>query len=147
MITSWTVQAECKNWSAVGLAPGEKIGNSCEKVGHGASWQQRVWKLGWGRSWKSLRMQLDVDVDCGYKGKDIVDVNVGICPFCPPPVSQIQKLLGEERTMRRQVSRSSKIPQKENALPSTVPLQMLREPVALKSSADRFPPPMQAFRQ
>ena len=24
---------------------------------------------------------------------------------------------------------------------------MLREPVALKGSADRFPPPMQAFRQ
>ena len=66
------------------LAPGEKGGKSCEKVGQGASWQQRVWKLEWGWSWKRLRMQFDVDVDWGCKGKDIVDVNVGICPFCPP---------------------------------------------------------------
>ena len=27
---------------------------------------------------------------------DIVDVNVGICPFCPPLVKQIQKLLQHE---------------------------------------------------
>ena len=32
-------------------------------------------------------MQLDVDVDCICKGKDIVDPNVSICPFCPHPVS------------------------------------------------------------
>ena len=87
------------------LAPGEKSGNSCEKVGQGTSWQQRVC------------------VDCGCKGKDIVAVNVGICPFCSPFVSQIQRLLGAERAMRRQVSCSGKIPQKECALASVVPLQ------------------------
>ena len=59
----------------------------------------------------------------GCKEKDIVDVNVGICSFCPPPVSQVLKLLGEERTVRQQVSCSGKIPQKESALASLVPLQ------------------------
>ena len=66
------------------LAPGEKSGKRFEKVGQGTSWQQRVWKLEWGQSWTSLRMQLDVDVDCGCRGKDIVDVNVSTGPFCPP---------------------------------------------------------------
>ena len=62
------------------LAPGEKSGNSCQKIAQGTSWQQRAWEMGWGRSWKLLRMQLDVDVDCGCKVKDIVDVNVSTCP-------------------------------------------------------------------
>ena len=63
-------------------------------------------------------MQLDVDLDCGCKGKDIVDVNGGVCSLCPLPVSQIQKLLGEERTVKRQVGCSGNIPQKESALAS-----------------------------
>ena len=90
------------------LAPGEESGKSCEKGGQGAGWLQRVWKLEWCRSRIPLRMQLDVNVDCGSEEVDIVDVNVGICSLCPP-VSQIQKLPGEERTVRRQVSCSCKI--------------------------------------
>ena len=34
-------------------------------------------------------MQLDVIVDCGCEEVDIIDVDVRIFPFCPPPVSQI----------------------------------------------------------
>ena len=103
-------------------APGEESGDSCEKVGQRAGWLQRVWELEWGRIWIPRGMQLDVNVDCGCEVEDIVDVNVGICSLCPPPVSQVQKLLGEERNVRRQASCSGKIPQKESALASTVPL-------------------------
>ena len=50
------------------LAPGEESSNGCEKVGQGAGWLQRVWKLELGPSWNPLRMQLDVNVDCGCEG-------------------------------------------------------------------------------
>ena len=53
-------------------------------------------------------MQLDVNVGCGC---DIVDVN-----FVSALSVQIQKLLGKERTVRRQVSCSGKISQKKSAL-------------------------------
>ena len=66
------------------LAPGEDSGSSCEKIGQGVGWQQRVWKVEWGWSWKPLRMQLDVNVDCGCEVMDIVDVNVGICSLSTP---------------------------------------------------------------
>ena len=104
------------------LAPGESS-DSCEKVGQGAGWMQRVWELEWGLIWIPVGMELDVNVDCGCEGVDIVGVNVGISSLCPPPVSQVQKLLGEERTVRRQASCRGKIPQKESALASIVSLQ------------------------
>ena len=40
-------------------------------------------------------MQLDVNLDCGCKGVGTVDADVGVFSFCPPPVSQVQKLLRE----------------------------------------------------
>ena len=58
-----------------------------------------------------------------YERVVIVDVSAGICSLCPAPVSQGQKLLGEERTVRRQVGCSGKIPWKESALASFEPLQ------------------------
>ena len=76
----------------------------------------------------------------GCEGWILLMSNVGICHLSPPLVSQIQKLLGEEDTVRRQVRCSGKIPQKESA-PA-----MPGEPVALESSADGSLPPMQAFR-
>ena len=76
-------------------------------------------------------MQLDVNVDWGLEGCGYPLMSyVGSCSLCPPPVSQVLKLLGEERTVRRQVS-CGKILQKESALASA----MLRKPVALESSA------------
>ena len=86
------------------LAFGVTSGNSCEKVGQGAGWLQRVWQLEWGRTWIPLRLQLGVNGACNCEGLDVVDVNVGICSLCPLPVSRIQKLLGEERTARRQAA-------------------------------------------
>ena len=68
-------------------------------------------------------MELDVGVDCGCEEADINDVDASVFPFCPPPVSQIQKLLRKERTVERQVSCSAKITQKESALASVEPLQ------------------------
>ena len=104
----------------------EERARRCEKAGQGADWLQRVWKLEWSWTWIPPRMQPEAKVDCGCDGVDIVDVNVGICSLslCPLPVNHIQKLLREERTVRRVVSCSDKIPQKKkSALASTLSLQ------------------------
>ena len=60
---------------------------------------------------------------CGCEEVDTVDVDVGVFSFCPPPVSQVQKLLREERTVRWQASCGSKMTQEESALASIEPLQ------------------------
>ena len=80
--------------------------------------------MGWGWAWIPLGMQLDVNVDCGCEEADIVDVNVGICSPCPPPVSQVQECAGRRaHRERRQVSCSGKTPLSECALAPSVPLQ------------------------
>ena len=89
----------------------------CEKVGQGAGWLQRVWKLERGRTWIPLRMQLDANVECGCEEVDVVAVNVGICSLSPPPVSHNQKLLGEKSAPWGGRSAAA---------------ALLREPVALK---------------
>ena len=106
------------------LAPGEESSNSRKKFGEGTGWLPGVWKLKWSRIRIPRGMQLDVSVDCGCEEVDIIDVDdVRVFPFCPPPVSQIQKLLRKERTVGRQVSCSGKITHKESALASIEPLQ------------------------
>ena len=64
-----------------------------------------------------------------------------------PTVSQIQKLLGEEHTVRRRKLAAAARSSRRNAHLRLFFSAMLREPVALECSADRSPPPMQAFRQ
>ena len=68
-------------------------------------------------------MQLEMNADCGCEGVDIVDVNVVFCSFCPPPVSQVQKMLGGERTVRRETTCGGEVTQEVTALASVVPLQ------------------------
>ena len=64
----------------------QESGNNCEKVGQGAGWLQRVWKLEWSRSWTPLRVQLHVNVNCRCEEVDILYVNVGISSLCPRSV-------------------------------------------------------------
>ena len=59
-------------------APSEKSSNSREKVGQGTGWLPGVGKLKWGRIWIPRGMQLDVNVDCGCKRVDIIDVDVRV---------------------------------------------------------------------
>ena len=67
-------------------------------------------------------MQLNLDVDCGCQREDVEDVNVLVFPF-GPPVRQVRKRQGKERTVRRQVSCGGEVTQEVSALPSVVPLQ------------------------
>ena len=101
--SSWFT--DCPGWvqqrSIVRLAPGEKSSNSREKVGQGTGWLPGVWKLKWGWIRIPGGALLDVNVDCGCNGVDIIDVDVRVFSFCPPSVSQFQKLLRKERTMVR----------------------------------------------
>ena len=69
-----------EQWNVVvGLAPCEKCCKSCEQVGQWA----RVLEWVRNRIWKTRRVELNMNVDCGCQWVDI-----------PPPVSQIQQLLG-----------------------------------------------------
>ena len=82
------------------LALGEESGDIREKVGPGAGWLPRVWELKWGRIWIPHGIKVDMNVDCGREGVDIVDVDVRVFPLCPPLVSEVQQLLSEEHTVR-----------------------------------------------
>ena len=64
------------------LTPVENSSKSCKKVGQGTGWLPGVWKLKWGR--------IRIPAEC--KEVDVVDVDVRVFSFCPPPVSQVQKL-------------------------------------------------------
>ena len=68
-------------------------------------------------------MQLDTSVDCGCQEVDVANVNAAVLSFGPPSVSQVQKLLGKECTVRQQISCSGEVPQEASALVPVVPLQ------------------------
>ena len=112
LITCWTVQADCKN----GARGGWRLARIAATAVRRSVKERAASRVEAGVRPVLETPQNDVDVDCGFKEKDIVDVNV-------TPESQIQKLPREERTMRRQVSCGGKIPQKESGLASSVPLQ------------------------
>ena len=65
------------------LAPGEECSNGCEQVGQWASKLLRVRELVQNRIWKSHRVQLHINVDCGCRVVDIANVNAA-----PPPAER-----------------------------------------------------------
>ena len=54
--------------------------------------------------WIPRRMQLHVNVDCGCQREDIDYADVFVVSIGPPPVRQVQKLMGKECTLRRQIT-------------------------------------------
>ena len=70
-----------------------------------------------------------MDMDCGCKGVDAASVNVVVFSF-GPPVTLVQKLLGEECTAGRQISCTVRLQCRENRLRRNAPpicLQLKRK--------------------
>ena len=88
------------------------------------------------RIWKSRRVQLQKDVDCGCQGVDVANVNVVVLSFDLPPVSQVQQLLGKECTVRQKMSCGGKVSQEVSARDN----QLRREatPICLQLECQHF---------
>ena len=95
------------------LAPGEECSDGRKQVSQWAGRLLRIW----------IWVQLIVDVDHGCQREDIEDVGVVVFSFGPPLVSYVQKLLGEECTVRQQVSCSGEVTQEVSPLAPVVVLQ------------------------
>ena len=104
-ITSWIVRAECNS----GARPARRAAIVVRK-----SVEERAGCRGLEAEECILRLR---------GGVDIIDVDVRVFPFCPPPVSDPEVAEKKSALCGRQVSCSSKITQKESALASIEPLQ------------------------
>ena len=98
----------------VGLAPGEESCNCRQQIGQWAICLLKTLSRRW--------IHLNQDVDCGSLEEDIENVDVVVFPF-GPPLSQVQKLNGEECTVGRQINCSGEVTQEMSAFPSVEPLQ------------------------